>query len=191
MHRALGAGVRQSIFSMVAHVAKNKLRGQYLRRQTGTLIRSITASPSVEISRERVAGSFGSNLGYARMHEEGFKGRLQVRAHIRRLTPRLKPASIRRQLHYGVNYFGRLVEAGATLRRTYAIQKRYAHVRAHSRRVDIRARHFLLDTLTEKTGETNLNVRKALMFLARTGKVPTVKDVQSAPLLTVFDVRRF
>ena len=175
LHRAVGAGVRVSILDMVAHVTKNKLRGQYLRRRTGTLIRSITASPRFATTPELVSGTLGSNLDYARVHEEGFVGRVQVKAHVRRLVG---PASSR---------------AGARRLRKALIAGRstVAHVRAHSRHVNVRARHFLRDTVSEKRGEAGINVRKGIVLLAETGKVPTTGEIRSRSRLTIAQLRGF
>ena len=51
--RALGVGMREGLLLMVRDVVANRLRGQYLRRRTGTGIRSVTASPRVAITGKR------------------------------------------------------------------------------------------------------------------------------------------
>lgn len=79
----LAAGMREGILLMVRDVIVNRLSGQYLRRRTGTLQRSVAASPRVAVTSMRVTGSFGSNLEYARAHELGFRGSVGVRAHTR------------------------------------------------------------------------------------------------------------
>ncbi len=151
----VGVGVRASILGMVRHVTKNKLRGQYLRRRTGTLIRSITASPRFLVREDLVRGAFGSNLDYARAHEEGFSGRVTVRAHLRTMADQ------------GGSFFSGLGGVHVT------------RVREHARMMDIPGRHFLRDTVVERTPDAGLNVRKAVLVLADTRKVPTLTQVRN------------
>ena len=56
---------------------------------------------------------------------------------------------------------------------------RAAHiVRAHSRYVNMRARHFMRDTIHEDLVGTEHRLRRALLLLARTGRPPSVADLQ-------------
>lgn len=160
---------------MVGHVTRNKLRGQYLRRRTGTLIRSITESPRFLISDALVRGEWGSHLDYARVHEEGFVGRVQVRAHVRRLIGTATSKASARRVKKAL-----LAGRGRT-----------AFVRAHSRHLNVRARHFMRDTVAEKRGESGINVRKSVYMLADRGKVPTVSDIRSGSRLTIAQLRGF
>jgi hypothetical protein len=178
--------VRASILGMVAHVTKNKLRGQYLHRRTGTLIRSITASPAFQSSEEVVRGTFGSNLDYARAHEEGFSGKVQVKAHLRKLAPR-KLLKARRLAS------GEMILRAKDVRRNRRIARRsrFAHVRPHSRQVDIPAKHFLADTVADKTAETGANVRKAVLLLAETRRVPTLSQLRGRGALSLREQRAF
>lgn len=158
--RAVSAAVRASVLDMVRHVTKEKLLGQVLNRRTGTLIRSITASPGFLVTDQAVRGWFGSNLDYARMHEEGFKGTVEVPAHLRR--------------HARGGRFEREARGlGLSLRDLRRQRALMIPVRAHTRKVDIRAKHFLRDTIRERDAASRAKLRSALLHLIRTGNVPS------------------
>lgn len=130
---------RASVLDMAQHVVSTKLihgAPQYLNRRTGTLVRSVTASPRATATRDRVRASFGTHLDYGRAHELGFHGTVTVRAHFR--DPSDRPTHM---------------------------------VRAHSRRMNMRARHFLQDTLRERLPGVEPRVARALVILAKTGRV--------------------
>jgi len=149
---------------MVADVAKNRLLGQYLNRRTGTAIRSFPPSIRVEILDELIRGVWGSNVEYVRVHEEGFDGSVQVPAHTRRLIEQVRSKAAARRVR-------RKLRAG---------RKRFAHVRAHRRRVSFRARRFMAHTARDKGPEANRRVIRAIIHLVRTGEVPTLADVGGA-----------
>lgn len=131
-------------------VVVKKLLGQVLKRQTGTLIRSITANRFVEDTPAGIATGIGTNLGYGIAHEVGFKGTVQrptstVRAHTRK-----------------------------TRRGT---QKVRAHERrAHTAKLVLRARRYLRSTVTEQKPNADAIALKALQILA-SGRVPTVAEL--------------
>jgi len=56
----------------------------YLNRDTGRAIGSIPPSVGWAASKTAVDAWYGSNLGYIRAHEEGFRGPVGVRPHVRR-----------------------------------------------------------------------------------------------------------
>lgn len=173
LSHAVFSGVQASIFWMVRHVTRQKLLGQYLNRRTGTLIRSITASPEFNVTDTEVVGVFGSNLDYARYHEEGFSGILPVAEFYRR------PAFTEMD-----------AEAGSKRSDTF-FTARSIRVRAHTRRVEHHARYFLRDTVSEGTPQAGINVRKAIILLANTGRVPRYSGIRKAAPLTLRDLGRF
>ena len=63
-------------------VKEQKLSGQVLKVRTGNLRRSINQRVDVEEGRGPV-GTVGTNEKYARPHEMGFKGEVQIREHLR------------------------------------------------------------------------------------------------------------
>jgi hypothetical protein len=66
------------------HVVSDKLSGQVLKNRTGTLRRSI--NQHVEETDTSVTGVVGADMNaarYARAHEYGFRGTVEVRAHLR------------------------------------------------------------------------------------------------------------
>ncbi len=145
-------GLRQGVLAMVADTVLNRLTGQYLNRVTGTLIRSVTASPPEHpvVTETSVTDWFGTNLKYGAAHELGFRGRVSVRAHQVR----------------GHKRRGRAVRAHAR--------------RAHTKQMDMRARYFLRDSLRDLTDRSKMAVGRALLVMARTGRVPSPGEVGGA-----------
>jgi hypothetical protein len=142
---------------------ETKLLGQVLRRRTGTLIRSIAASPKAGVASERsVAATFGTNLGYGIAHEEGFQGEVTVREHYRRRLGRPLAYSIatREVSKRGRRGAKERAKAGTIL------------VREHKRRENIRARHYLRRTVREERRRFEEIVTSAFEELARTGSPP-------------------
>ena len=69
------------------HVVADKLSGQVLKNRTGTLRRSI--NQRVQESGTSLTGIVGADMSearYARAHEYGFHGTVEVRAHLRTIT---------------------------------------------------------------------------------------------------------
>jgi hypothetical protein len=164
--RTLMSAARAVVASMVRYTIRSKLRGQVLNRVTGTLIRDVTASPTVEPVAEsggRITGAWGTSLGYGRAHEEGFQGTVNVRAHHRRLRLRTKS--------------GRKRTEKTRLRDALRGKRTSARVRAHTRQVDIRAKWYLRDSLREKESKIDSAVRKALLILLVTGEAATVEQM--------------
>lgn len=83
LDRVRGA-VRKSAMRLLAHVKSKKLSGQVLNVRTGRLRRSITAKFSE--SGAKFTSVVGTAVKYARIHEYGFKGEVNVREHSRLQT---------------------------------------------------------------------------------------------------------
>lgn len=73
--------VRRLVMRLLAKVKSDKLSGQVLRNQSGTLRRSINQRVSGDTTTS--IGSVGTNMSYAAAHEFGFKGAVPVKAHLR------------------------------------------------------------------------------------------------------------
>lgn len=163
--RAVAVGLRQGILVMIRDVVKNRLRGQYLKRRTGTLIRSITASPPKKpIVHEGTEDSwvvdwFGTHLKYGAAHEHGFRGGVTVPGHAVKAHKR-KGYTTKK----GVKVRGHSVRAGTR--------------GTHRRRVNMRARYYLRDTMDANRGRVRLRIARALLQLVRTGKIPSGKSVK-------------
>jgi len=160
IRKSLLVAVSVTTLRMTRWVITRKLLGQYLNRRTGTAIRSISASPSWWPTDDGAAGTFGSNLEYVKAHEQGFQGTVQVQAHERRLF-RYRSAR------------------GKRLKRRKRVEGALAEVRAHSRNVNIRARHFFRDTLKEQKPAFDVRLRKAILVATRLGRVATPADLES------------
>lgn len=182
---ALKVAMRSTLGVMVAHAAKNKLLGQVLNRRTGTLIRSVTASPRIAQRGARVVGAFGTKLWYGVAHERGYAGPITVPIHA------VKAHSVK--AHH---------VAGHTRKTKGGVVTVSAHsVRAHNVRghlvgqhqaiVNYRARRYLSATLTEKSSEAMLRFKKAIWYLGKFGKVPRPSDLgRSASGLNALGVKR-
>ena len=156
---AIAVALRESMRVMVRHVQERKLSGQYLRVQTGTARRSFRQS--VKFTRAVITGIIGSPFAYVRAHEEGFRGTVKVGAHTRR-----------RRVHA-------IGKRGQKLKRSKWEDRGSIQVRGHTRRVNMRARRFLQDTMRENVGRTRLRVIRSLSMLAKMGRVPTAAEVRS------------
>ena len=80
---ALKAELTKVSFDVSARVKDQKLSGQVLKVKTGRLRRSINAKPVTE-TETGVEALVGTNVEYARIHEFGFKGSVNVREHMRK-----------------------------------------------------------------------------------------------------------
>jgi phage gpG-like protein len=79
---AIKADVSRLAITLLRKVKEEKLSGQVLKNQTGTLRRSINQRVEV-FGQQAVVGSVGTNLSYAAAHEFGFNGPVNVKAHLR------------------------------------------------------------------------------------------------------------
>jgi phage gpG-like protein len=109
-----------------------KLSGEVLKVRTGVLRSSINFRGPEETATG-VTGSVGTKVKYARVHEFGFHGTVNVKAHIRQVT----------------QVFGRPISATQ-------------HVRAHSMRMNLPERSFLRSTLREMTPEIKAGLESAV-----------------------------
>lgn len=74
------ASIKRSTLKVLAR-AKQKVSGDVLKNRTGTLRRAINFR--LEELGGRIIGTVGIKLRYAAAHEYGFKGTVNVRAHMR------------------------------------------------------------------------------------------------------------
>ena len=79
---AIKADVSRLAITLLRKVKEEKLSGQVLKNQTGTLRRSINQRVEV-FGQQQVVGSVGTKLSYAAAHEFGFNGPVNVKAHLR------------------------------------------------------------------------------------------------------------
>ena len=115
------------------------------------------------ITEDKVFALIGSPVGYVRTHEEGFHGPVQVRGHVRQLVA------------LTMNAKGKVTKKSAAAFKSAVRNKQAttAHVRAYSRKVDIIAKHFIRDTVTEAVPPTEERIMRALVIAAKTGRVPS------------------
>ena len=87
---ALRTEIQRIAVDVTAHVKDQKLSGQVLKVQTGRLRRSINFR--VTESATGVQATVGTNVEYARIHEFGFRGSVNIKAHLRKLKSGKKAA---------------------------------------------------------------------------------------------------
>jgi hypothetical protein len=132
----LSATVRRLAIDLQRHVVADKLSGQVLKNRTGTLRRSI--NQHVEESGTSVTGIVGADMNearYARAHEYGFHGTVEVRAHMRTVT----------------QAFGRRLK-----------NPRQAMVQAYSMRMNLAERSYLRSSLRDMRQTIIDNFRESL-----------------------------
>jgi phage gpG-like protein len=112
--------VQRLAIDIQGYVKTDKLSGQVLHVRTGTLRRSI--NQSVKQDGKRVLGVVGTNVKYARAHEYGFSGTVDVKAHLRTIS----------------QAFGRPLATPAT-----------QNIRAYSRKVNLPERSFLRSAIKD------------------------------------------
>jgi phage gpG-like protein len=117
---------------MVEAETKKNLSDRVLRVRTGRLRASIARD--IRQSGTAVEAIVGTNVKYARVHEYGFSGTQNVRAHLR------------------------------TIKQAWGkqIQPRQVEVRAHARTVNLPARSFLRTALREIAPYLEPELRKAI-----------------------------
>lgn len=173
---ALRSAVEAHVMDLLRQVLVEHMTGQDLGVVTGTARRSMVgltgpgralpvgAIPAAATSgtayrADRIVGAVGSPLAYVRAHEEGFSGSVNVRAHVRKRMGRSEA----------------LTPSGRRSRKR--VVTGFANVRAHSRMMDVKAKHFVKKSIEEIQGRLPDRVHSALLFLASTGRVPTAADV--------------
>lgn len=80
--------ITKAAIDLSAHIKDQKLSGQVLNRRTGRLSRSINYQ--VADTDGGVEATVGTNVEYARIHEYGFKGTVNVKEHMRRMANGVK-----------------------------------------------------------------------------------------------------
>ncbi|HEY3175675.1 MAG TPA: hypothetical protein VGK94_07935 [Candidatus Polarisedimenticolia bacterium] len=171
----ISRGLRSGVNLMVREVVTTKLTDDnppYLNRRTGNFIRSVGASPSFKVEGSLAgasaifSGQFGSNLDYARKHEEGGTFTEQVRAHTR-VKNRSRAAEVRAKTRR---------KKFLTASQLKAISP-YIHVRAHTRTVTYRARHMFGDTMKQNHFGAARRMRRALDLLHKNRRIPTLSEI--------------
>ena len=176
----LGKALRPSVYAAMKLSAKRMRkdvvserlsgpRGAYgiLGVVTGAARRSIASETFA--SNEQITALFGSALGYVKAHEEGFKGVEKIRAHERRRRGKIKAVSIAAATRGKVT---KRAAPTAAQRRAGSIS-----VSAHSRKVNIVAKHFIRDTLRAAKIPTENRILRALTIAASTGRIPTPDEI--------------
>jgi hypothetical protein len=176
---AVAVAVSADVADSIRHSVTQYLSGQRLRRRTGNLQRSVTASAKVEPTRidrtssevTTITGTVGTALGYGRAHEEGFHKTVQVRGHMRRKI------ALRR------NSRGKLTKKSTerlkrVLRRTSTGGGNAVFVRSHAMRMDIRAKRYIRDAVLAKQPELRIYAQRSLAILGRTGAVATLSQIR-------------
>jgi phage gpG-like protein len=140
-------GIRPTLLSTMTtaaidisgYIKDSKLSGQVLKVQSGRLRRSV--SPTVESSGSTISAistSGGTNVRYARPHEYGFQGTVNVSAHTRMQTMA----------------FGRPMDP------------REVFVKAHPMKMNLPERSFMRSGLSDKAPTEIARVRQSMAELA-------------------------
>lgn len=127
------ASIGRSVLRMQRHIGQNKLSGQVLNVQTGTLRRSI--DQVVQSDGNAVHGIVNTNVRYGAAHEYGFTGTVNVKAHLRHV----------RQV------FGRPLK-----------HPKYVQVGSHSRSVKLPERSFLRSALRDMRPQIEADLKQSL-----------------------------
>lgn len=128
---------------------------------TGTARRSMIDQAGIEA--ERVFALIGSPVEYVKTHEEGFSGTQHVRGYVR------KNISLKRNVKTGQVSKKSAREYKAAIRKGNRVT---SNVRAHGRKVNIIAKHFIRDTVLAAKVPTEDRIVKALVIAVKTGRVP-------------------
>lgn len=127
-------------------IKRDRLTGQVLHVRRGRLRRSINTR-SVDDGRVFV-NTTGTNVKYGRFWELGFTGTEQVRAFVRHHTGGDKRGRLEGLTKSGKPRIGKVAEG-------------VSFVRAHSRRVDVKARPFLRPSLRQLMPEARRRLARA------------------------------
>jgi len=166
----IGRGLRSGVNLMVRDVITNRLTDDnppYLNRDTGNLIRSVSASPSFSVQGDLnsetaiFTGQFGSNLSYAKKHEDGGTFTEYVPAHYRKRVGKARRNARARS-------------------RAGLISKQLGDkvfVRAHTRTITYRARHMFRDTVKAQHFGAARRMRRSLELLHKNRNVPSLAEI--------------
>jgi phage gpG-like protein len=135
---ALYETVDRLSIKLLAIVKEQKLSGGVLKARSGLLRRRTT----YRVVREGtgVYGVVGTNVKYGAVHEYGFKGTVDVRAHLREVK----------------QAFGKPLSAAKNV-----------FVRGHTRKVNLPERSFLRSALREMRPEIERSMGKAMLAAAK------------------------
>lgn len=128
--------IQRVVLRIEGIVKSDKLSGQVLHVQTGTLRRSIHSD--VKSNGTQIVGTVGTNIIYAAYHEYGFTGVQNVKEHIRMV----KAAAV---LHTKGKRAGTVNKAATAKQAANSV-----NVRAHTRNVKYSGKSFLRSTLKEQ-----------------------------------------
>ena len=134
---------------------------------TGAARRSIADEAGV--AGDTVYALFGSALEYVKAWEDGFHGDQEVRAHTRRRLGAVRAVSIAQATR------GKVIKRA----RQSAAQRKAGliNVKAHQRKANMEAKHFIRDTLLAAKGPTEARIMRALIIAAETGKPPVASQL--------------
>lgn len=135
---ALFERVQRLTIKLQRHVVEEKLQGQVLNVRTGRLQRSI--QQAVTNSESAVTGVVSTAVKYARPHEYGFQGTVNVKAHLRTIK----------------------VAFGKDLKEPVEV-----NVSAHTMRMNLPERSFLRSSLVDMKDEIVEGIRQAAIEGAR------------------------
>jgi phage gpG-like protein len=128
---------------LLAHVKEDYLSGQALNVRSGRLRRSTNEQFTQEGTS--YSSSVGTKVSYGRFWELGFTGLEQVKAHMRTIG--------RERIATGQTTTYTTKKGVTVTRKRYAEIKTQTQVRAHERRVDVKARPFLQPALADMKDE--------------------------------------
>lgn len=129
----LSMSISRLVLSLQRRVKMDKLSGQALNVRTGRLRRSINTRLE-GMGTEHVAGYVGTNVSYARPHEYGFTGQVNVKQSLRMQT-----------MAWGKS-----------------IEPQQITIRAHTRNVTLPERSFLRSALEEMDAEIQRELNGAV-----------------------------
>jgi len=134
--QAVDKGVKENTFKLAAFIQNDKLSGQSLQVRTGMLKRSLQP-PVFESDADSTTGIIGRTMpNYGKAWEVGFSGSVMVKAHQRMMK----------------TAFGHPVK-----------DPRMIAVQAHSKKVNMRAKHFLADSVNEQGEKIKLDIRARVL----------------------------
>lgn len=136
--------VVKEALNLVAYIKSQKLSDQILHVKTGRLRRSITARFE-GLGSDTFRAIVGTNVQYARIHEYGFSGSVNVKAHVVKGHQRIQTIA-----------FGKLMN------QPRKVTVREHTVKEHAAFMKMPARPFLRPALEENAERITTNIRKAL-----------------------------
>lgn len=149
VNRNIEQALTREALHLVGYIQANKLSDQVLHVRTGRLRRSITAR-----FEGQGTGTFrayvGTNVKYARAHEYGFEGSVNIREHKVKEHTRMQKIA-----------FGKLM----TNPRRVTVKEHT--VAAHTAHLNIKARPFLKPSLEENAPRITKNIRAAITAALR------------------------